>query len=661
MAAKAELKARLSMDTSLFSSGLKLAEAGAAKLSSGLRSIGDFAEKGFKALGIAAIGLSTALAIGVRHALSFGSTIYELSQRTGISVRSLAVLETAFKDAGLEIEDVGLSINKMQKYIATLSQTGKLSKEFGDLASLKPEDQLRAIGEELRKMVDPAARTKAAMEIFGRGGARLLPLLLDPKAMESALASIGRQADLLAKNAAAFDHVSDILNHAGIKLRGFFVGVASSIIGQLSPLVDKLDKLDFTGVGERFGEELLKGAKAVVGFISDPSKIGAGLAAGFRASVLGLGNILIAVFKTAIQFFQTGMISALAGIGSILTATLLEAFAKPIAYFQAAIIEALAPSESTTADIMKEVKRATDELAKSKQAAAEHKPGSGATVTHDTIFGPSTESLENARLYEQDLKDIESYTKRVTEAQKALKTAIQDSRTSLQKTAEELMSGGGPKVGLGEGETAVELRARGAKELSDALDAAVKALKDFSLTDVLGAGDAMKEASKIAAKAIQEGGDIIKKALAQTGEGVRSAAAEEAHARSMAAPTPAFEPPSGLFTGSLEQPVSSAFRAGTGASQPIFRRDSVLSAAEREQIIDEYVARGGERPVSAPGAYHAVKAGDEERRMAVQKAQEKAEARKALGMENTADLLKGIQTNTEKTAGSTKDLAEAWK
>ena len=117
-------------------------------------------------------------------------------------------------------------------------------------------------------------------------------------------------------------------------------------------------------------------------------------------------------------------------------------------------------------------------------------------------------------MYEQDLKDIEIYTQRITDAQEQLKTAIKDTRTSLEATTEEIMASGGPRMGLtGKGETAAEMRARSAKELSDALDAASEALKNFSVDDVLGSGDAMKHAAEVAAKAIEAGGKVLASAL----------------------------------------------------------------------------------------------------------------------------------------------------
>ncbi len=79
---------------------------------------------------------------------------------------------------------------------------------------------------------------------------------MNPGAMKEAAESIGKQAQLLKQNAEAFDAVSDRLNRSGLKLQGFFVGVASGIVKQLDEATSKFDKLDLAEQGERFGAAL---------------------------------------------------------------------------------------------------------------------------------------------------------------------------------------------------------------------------------------------------------------------------------------------------------------------------------------------------------------------------------------------------------------------
>lgn len=623
MAATAELKAKLSLDTSLFTRGIALAESGAASLGSKFSSISGAALSAFKAASIAAVGLATAIGFGVERAFAFGKAMQEMSARTGIPISNLVKLSQVFKDAGLEADDVGLAINRMQRYIETAGAKGKLGDEFQRIKNLDPEQQFLGIAEAIRRIEDPAKRAQVAMEIFGRGGGKLLPVIMDPKLMEDAARSIGNQAALLQQNAAMFAQVAIHLEHAGVKLRGFFVGIASGLVGALEPVLERLESIDLTGIGVKFGESLVKGAQAVVGFFHDPKLFGTALQESFKAAALGLANVMLMAFKASIEFLQTGMVKAFAGIGSYILGTLVTTFAKAIAYFQAGLEAAI---ESIT----------TGSPALKFQIAVKEK-------LRDAI-GTNMAGELNAigKGYQDDINKLKA------------QLATASTPIDIDKRAKEIMASG-PRVGFGEGETATELFKRSSTELSEALDAAIKSLDNFSEDDVMGSGEAWKKASDAVAKAIEDGGEVVKKALGVVAQKIEVAAPSfvpgkgftDSWGRDMGSPSPqrGYSGSSGLRTGDLGTPVSSNYLAGT--SEPLFRANSSLTQAQKDEIMDQYVAQGGERPTSSPYAYHAVKAGDEERRTAFKQQGEQAEARSKLGLETTNEILKNIKTNTD--------------
>jgi hypothetical protein len=454
MPAKVELKARLSLDKSLFDRGIVAAQGGARQLATGLAGIARIGTKAFAFAGAAAIGLGTGIAYGTKRAFDLGNSLKELSSRTGILPGKLLVLQRAFKDAGLEAEDIGPSINRMQRYLESAGDKGlgKFGLNLAQLKALRPDQQFEAIGKAIAGIRDPAEKTKAVMDIFGKSGGKLLDLFGDPTAMQEAAAAVGKQAAILNQNAGLFDAISDKLGHAGTKLQGFFVGIAGGLADSLLPILNKLDTLDLSGIGQKFGQSLVTGAQALVGFFSNPAALFDATTSYFRVAVLGIGNVLIAAFKSGLQFLQSGLIQVFASVGSAITATLLEAFARPLATFQA--------------------------------------------------------QIEN--VLETMLKG--AHTKTPWELARVMKEGA--TGANIPKRTEEILKEGGARFGGGAGMTAEQWRKQAREQFNAGMDKAAAAAKGFNIEDVLGAAQAMDIARAQTAAAAQRGAGIIASATA---------------------------------------------------------------------------------------------------------------------------------------------------
>jgi len=196
---------------------------------------------------------------GVEHftaALDKGGELLDLSNNTGIAVRDLAILQQQFKLSGKAAEDVGPLMAKMMKGIESGSAAGmikRLGLDMDDLRRKTPADQFRIIGEAINKLPDPAERATAAMEIFGKSGVSLLAVFGD-NGFGQAAQQVGAQADLLNKDAALFDDTSDKLATAGLKVQGFFVGIADRVAPVIKPLLDRFATLDLSSLGQEVGE-----------------------------------------------------------------------------------------------------------------------------------------------------------------------------------------------------------------------------------------------------------------------------------------------------------------------------------------------------------------------------------------------------------------------
>lgn len=264
MSAKAELKAKLSLDTSSFSKSLSKARAQAAAFGSGLaKSAGSAAIRGLGLITIAATAAAAALAIGVKQAYDLGSALQDAADKTGIAADQIMILQQAAKDNG--IDDITGAIAKMQKNLTDAAKKGagpaaealqELGLSADDLINKLPAEQLQKIGEKIMTIRNPAVRAAEAMAIFGKSGKDLLPLFADAEAIDTASRSIGRQAQLFKEHSQDFDKISDRMGRIHLKLQGFAVGVATSILPAIDKLTKKFDALDLAAQGERFGRAI---------------------------------------------------------------------------------------------------------------------------------------------------------------------------------------------------------------------------------------------------------------------------------------------------------------------------------------------------------------------------------------------------------------------
>ncbi len=136
------------------------------------------------ALGAAILGPLEAMTVAAARS---GANLYDMARRTGLSVEALSALGYAARMSGLDIEDVEKAVYRMQKSIMGVADdlegtTGKLdhlSLSLRDVANLSPEQQFALIAQRIAAIQNPTERAAAAMKVFGRTGAALVPMLED--------------------------------------------------------------------------------------------------------------------------------------------------------------------------------------------------------------------------------------------------------------------------------------------------------------------------------------------------------------------------------------------------------------------------------------------------------------------------------------------------
>lgn len=191
----------------------------------------------------------------VKTQIEAAGNFNDLSQRTGVSVEALARFNKAAKVSGTDIEAVSKNLSRLSKGMYEAAQTGKgptaealatLGISAKDAAgNLKSADQVTLeIANRFKTMPDGAQKTAIAMQLFGRAGADMIPML-----------NMGGDAidNLSVKMTKAFaekaDQYNDKLTALSGKVGGLAAGLTIALLPALELIVDGM-----TSVIDMFGK-----------------------------------------------------------------------------------------------------------------------------------------------------------------------------------------------------------------------------------------------------------------------------------------------------------------------------------------------------------------------------------------------------------------------
>ena len=196
----------------------------------GLRSTVGAAMSGIGKVGMAVGGAAIASGVGlvasaftaatasVWRFVDAGAGLQDVADRTGASTEALSQLRYAAEQSGSNLEAVEKGMRKLGD-VTTQAANGSKSAaaalesvglSASQLMSMSVEDRFLAVAEGISKIEDPAAQASIAMDLLGKSGADLVPMMADGA---KGIADLMAEADQLgmtitgpqAKAAAAFD------------------------------------------------------------------------------------------------------------------------------------------------------------------------------------------------------------------------------------------------------------------------------------------------------------------------------------------------------------------------------------------------------------------------------------------------------------------------
>lgn len=175
----------------------------------------------------------------IRATADLADTYNELRQTTGLQVETLSSMTLAFQTNGITVEAGAKIIERFNKNLydaqngnketaRTFAALGIDAKRFGD----DTEGALLAVAERFSKMEDGAGKTALAMELFGRGGAKLIPFLNEGASGLAKLREEARLAGLVmsSETAKAGDELNDALAVLNGHVRGFWQELSTPFV-----------------------------------------------------------------------------------------------------------------------------------------------------------------------------------------------------------------------------------------------------------------------------------------------------------------------------------------------------------------------------------------------------------------------------------------------
>jgi hypothetical protein len=223
-----------------------------------------------------------AAAAALRSVANLQDQMGKMAQQTGIGVEALSALDYAAKLSDVSTEELGAGISRLTAKMGDVAQGSKQSvaifkalgvSVLGAGGQMRPtEEVLGDIADRFSEFADGPEKTAFAIEIFGRAGAKLIPLLNQGR---DGLQEMREEAERLgividSKTAKAAEDFNDNLTRLSATTRGVLMDAFTPLIASLGEIAARF--LDARREGLAFGESL-DVALAIKGFGTLEEKI----------------------------------------------------------------------------------------------------------------------------------------------------------------------------------------------------------------------------------------------------------------------------------------------------------------------------------------------------------------------------------------------------
>lgn len=335
------------------------------------------------AAGAAGAAILGSMGLAIKQVTDFGGQLYDMAQKTSLSVETLSQLGYVAETAGGSLESLATAAVMMQRTAVTsgekFAQVGVNVKGAGGQFKGANELFWETITA-LRGMTDPTLRAGMAMQLFGRGGKELLPILnMTSSEFDELTKTAKSSAQWTEAQAKAADDWGDTLLTLKRAMGGLVRDALLPMIETLTPYVVKVAQVVSVVSGWVRQHPTL--AKAI-GFVV----LGLGALLSVAGSVLLVLGQIAPLISLVMGMGGLGGLAgiageaaaALGGIGAAIMGTILPAIMAALPYLAAiaiaigAIIAAYKVYTWTRDAFAKQKQMAQDRTSKEVKWAEEH-------------------------------------------------------------------------------------------------------------------------------------------------------------------------------------------------------------------------------------------------------------------------------------------------
>jgi lambda family phage tail tape measure protein len=205
---------------------------------------------------IAGSAIVAGLGAVIKKSIDAGDELFNLQAKTGVAASALIGIGNAAKLADVDVGTLGKGITKLNVNLVKAAEGNEdLARKFQALGvdvkdangQVVPADKaLKQIADRFADMPDGAQKAAAAVALFGKAGADLIPLLNEGAAsMEKFTYKVGEDF------AARSDKFNDTITELGIKTQGFGLELTDALLPALQSILEVFSDLfnskqDFT-------------------------------------------------------------------------------------------------------------------------------------------------------------------------------------------------------------------------------------------------------------------------------------------------------------------------------------------------------------------------------------------------------------------------------
>jgi hypothetical protein len=200
-----------------------------------------------------------------------GDELDKMAARTGISEAALSELGFAAEQSGAQLGDVEKGVRGLQKTLLNASRglstsvdsLAEIGLSFEDLEGKLPEEQFTIVADRLAAIEDPSKRVALSMQLLGRSGSSLQPLLGSVAALRQEARDLGIVIGTDTANAAA--RLADAFNRVQRQVGATFVFIGSALEPVLTRVADAISLIGSSVIEWVRNNQQLVSTIAIVG------------------------------------------------------------------------------------------------------------------------------------------------------------------------------------------------------------------------------------------------------------------------------------------------------------------------------------------------------------------------------------------------------------